>query len=343
MNMKRIFALLVLGCMVSFSPAVAQTPEVVMLTSGTKTSLRGLSVVNESVIWVSGSNGTVGRSANGGKTWKWMVVKGFEKTDFRDVEAFDGSNAIIMGVDSPAYILKTTDGGESWKVVYENKTKGMFLDAMDFVSGAEGVVVGDPIDGKIFMARTTDGGNSWKEWDMSLARPDSGEAFFAASGSNIRLFLNKKFYLVSGGKKSRLYTAGGVADLPVMQGKETTGANAIAVYDRGLMKGSDRFVIVGGDFGADSSVIKNCFYSNNGGKTWQSPRTPPHGYRSCVEFLSTKDLLSCGLNGVDYSYNGGRDWKWISREGFHVCRIARIGSAIFLAGGNGKVAKITWK
>ena len=138
MNMKRIFALLVLGCMVSFSPAVAQTPEVVMLTSGTKTSLRGLSVVNESVIWVSGSNGTVGRSANGGKTWKWMVVKGFEKTDFRDVEAFDGSNAIIMGVDSPAYILKTTDGGESWKVVYENKTKGMFLDAMDFVSGAEG-------------------------------------------------------------------------------------------------------------------------------------------------------------------------------------------------------------
>ncbi|MBL0334601.1 MAG: hypothetical protein IPP73_04525 [Chitinophagaceae bacterium] len=167
--------------------------------------------------------------------------------------------------------------------------------------------------------------------------------FFAASGSNIRLFLNKNFYLVSGGIKSRLYTAGGVADLPVIQGKETTGANAIAVYDRGLMKGSNRFVIVGGDFAADSAVTKNCFYSNNGGKTWLSPRTPPHGYRSSVEFLSTKDLLSCGLNGVDYSYNGGRDWKWISREGFHVCRIARIGSAIFLAGGNGKVAKVTWK
>lgn len=332
-----------LACLLSITDLFAQTPEVVMLTSGTKTSLRGLSVVNENVVWVSGSNGTIGRSVNGGKTWKWMVVKGFEKTDFRDIEAFDGSNAIIMGVDAPAYILKTTDAGESWKVVYENKTKGMFLDAMDFVSGAEGVVIGDPINGNIFVAHTTDGGNNWKEWDLSLAKPDSGEAFFAASGSNIRLFLNKTFYLVSGGKKSRLYTNTGVSDLPMIQGIESTGTNAVAVYDRGNMKGSSKLVIVGGDFGTDSSTVKNCFYSNNGGKTWTAPKTPPHGYRSSVEFLSTKDLMSCGLNGVDYSYNGGRDWKWISHEGFHVCRIARMGSAIFLAGGNGRIAKILWK
>src|SRR4029077_1715416 len=80
----------------------AQTPEVQVLTAGTKTSLRGLCVVNDNVIWVSGSNGTVGRSLNAGKNWTWMTVKGFEKKEFRDVEAFDGKTAIIMAVDSPA-------------------------------------------------------------------------------------------------------------------------------------------------------------------------------------------------------------------------------------------------
>ena len=81
-----------------------------------------------------------------------MTVNGFEKSDFRDIEAFDGNTALIMAVGEPAYILKTNDGGENWKVVYENKTKGMFLDAMDFANNREGIVIGDPINGKIFIA-----------------------------------------------------------------------------------------------------------------------------------------------------------------------------------------------
>ena len=104
---------------------VAQRPVVEMLTSGTKTSIRGLSVVNDNVVWVSGSNGMVGRSANGGKNWRWIVVPGFEKTDFRDIEAFDANTALIMGIGEPAYILKTIDAGETWRVVYENKKKGL--------------------------------------------------------------------------------------------------------------------------------------------------------------------------------------------------------------------------
>jgi photosystem II stability/assembly factor-like uncharacterized protein len=328
----------------------SQTPQVEILTSGTKTSLRGLSVVNNNVVWVSGSNGMVGRSNNGGKNWNWFTVKGFEKTEFRDIEAFDANTAVIMAIPStsvpePAHLLKTTDGGESWKVVYENKTKGMFLDAMDFVGNDYGIVVGDPIDNKIFIAETFDGGSTWNELDSEGKRPraDSGEAFFASSGTNIRLMIDKRFFLVSGGSKSRLITRFTANDLPVIQGKESTGANSIDVYDKGNGKGSNRLVIVGGDFMADSSVNKNCFTSNDGGKTWKAPKTPPHGYRSCVEFLSEKDLLSCGLNGVDYSGDGGKNWIWISKEGFHVCRIAKMGNAIYLAGGNGKIGKITWR
>lgn len=326
--------------------AYGQSPSIQVLTSGTKSSLRGLSVVTDNVVWVCGSNGTVGKSVNGGKNWKWMTVNGFEKTEFRDIEAFDANTALIMGIGEPAYILKTNNGGDSWRVVYENKTKGMFLDAMDFANNQEGIVVGDPIKGKIFIAKTNDTGNTWTELEENSSRPvaDSGEAFFAASGGNIKLFSNDEYFIVSGGLRSRFITASSANDLPLLQGKETTGANAIDIYDNGLAdKPGQRIVIVGGDFNADSLSEKNCVYSVNGGKTWLIPTTPPHGYRSGVEFLSKKAVLACGLTGVDYSTDNGKKWKWISKESFHVCRIAKMGTTVFLAGNNGKVGKMVWR
>src|SRR5215218_2641222 len=99
--------ILTVNCLTFFSGyilAQKKYPEVEILASGVNTSIRGLSVVNDNVIWTSGSNGTIGKSLNGGKTWKWIVVKGFEKTDFRDIEAFSATSAVIMGIAEPAYI-----------------------------------------------------------------------------------------------------------------------------------------------------------------------------------------------------------------------------------------------
>jgi photosystem II stability/assembly factor-like uncharacterized protein len=319
-------------------------PVVEMLTSGTKTSLRGLSVVNDNVVWVSGSNGTVGKTTNGGKNWKWFTVKGFEKKEFRDIEAFDATTSVIIAVGEPAYILKTNDGGETWKVIYENRTKGMFLDAMEFWNEQSGIVIGDPIDGRFFILRSFDGGNTWKDIPFEN-RPvaDSGEACFAASGTNIRALDRDEAVFVSGGMKSRLFTRNSALALPIDQGKESTGANSISVYDHNKRNGGKRMIVVGGDFKAESSGQKNCFFTDDGGKTWSAPKTPPHGYRSCVEYLSKKDILSCGLNGVDYSFDGGKNFTWISKESFHVCRIAKYGPSTFLAGENGKVGKLVWE
>lgn len=337
--MKKIISLFI-AFLLLFS-AHAQTIEV--LTSGTKSSLRGLSVVNDNVVWVSGSNGTVGKTLDGGKTWNWITVTGFEKNDFRDIYAFDAASAVIMSIAEPAYILKTNDGGKSWKVVYENKTKGMFLDALEFWNEQSGIVIGDPINGKFFITRTFNGGESWQDIPFDK-RPaaDSGEACFAASGTNIRPLDRDEAVFVSGGLKSRLFIRNQATMLPIVQGKETTGANSVAVWDNKKLNGGKIMVIVGGDFNADSSKEKNCFYTKNRGKTWLAPDTAPHGYRSCVEYLSKKNLLSCGLNGVDLSTDGGKNWKWISKEGFHVCRIAKMGKAVYLAGGNGKIGKLIW-
>lgn len=312
-----------------------------VLTSGNKVSIRGLSVVNDRVIWVSGSNGQVGRSMDGGRTWKWLTVKGFEKRDFRDIEAFDAATAIIMAVAEPANILKTIDGGETWKVVYENTAKGMFLDAMEFWDEFSGIVIGDPIKNKFFVGRTFNGGDTWGEIPQkNLPIADSGEACFAASGTNIRVLDKDEACFVSGGLKSRFFWKKSPISLPIIQGKESTGANSIAVRDKQKVKNSLHLVVVGGDFAHDTSSDRNCFYTADGGKHWLSPKTPPHGYRSCVEYITKTKLICCGTTGVDFSDDGGKNWKLISTEGFHVCRKAKDGTAVFLAGPNGKIAKL---
>ena len=316
---------------------IAQDIEV--LTSGTKTSIRGLSVVNDQVIWVSGSSGKVGKSVDGGAHWAWMTVKGFEKSDFRDIEAFDEKTAVIMSIAEPAYILKTYNGGESWKLAYVDSTKGIFLDAMEFWPDGRGVVIGDPIDGRMYMARTIDNGSNWQR-----TAPDKlpalavGEAFFASSGTNVRPLNYEEAVIVTGGKKSQIYLRGRLIALPIIQGGESTGANSLAVSYRGNK--TDKIVVIGGDFSRDTLRTNNCFYSTNLGKTWLAPKEGPHGYRSCVEFIDKNTLLACGTSGVDISKDDAKTWQLISPKSFHVCRRAKEGSAVFLAGVNGTIAKL---
>ncbi len=306
-----------------------------VLTVGTKTSLRGLSVVTDKIIWASGSNGSVAKSLDGGETWKWFTVKGFEKKDFRDIEAFNDSTAIIIAVDEPAFILKTTDGGETWKTVYKNITKGMFLDAMDFWDNEIGIVIGDPINGKFFIAHTNDGGEKWSE-EIMYKRPvaDSGEACFASSGTNVRMLSKNKYSFISGGTTSSLFLNNKKIKLLILQGKESTGANSVAFKTNKLI------MVVGGDFTKKDSTQKNCYITRNGGKTWYSPKIPPSGYRSCIQYISKNSWVTCGLNGVDFTQDNGSTFTRISDENLHVCTTSKQGNQVFFAGNGGKIAKL---
>lgn len=321
--------------------AQGSLPRIDTLTSGKKTSLRGMSVVDDKVVWVSGSNGTVGKSVNGGKDWKWYQVSRFDSADFRDIEAFDATTAIVMVVGEPAYLLRTTDGGENWKVVYENKTKGMFLDGMEFWNSESGIVIGDPIDGKLFIARTFDGGHSWRAIpEQYRPRAAEGEAIFAASGTSIRALDRDEAVFVTGGVTSNVYIRDQKINLPILQGKSSTGAFSIAVWDYKKRNGGNKMIVVGGDYAADSIATANCFYSTNRGQTWQAATKPPAGYKSCVEYITENEVIACGTSGVDYSTDGGKTWTQISKTPYHVSRKAKDGKTVFLAGSNGRVAKL---
>lgn len=322
--MSKVFILLFIALGIQFSDA----QKINILTSGNKTSFRGLSVVNNNIIWASGSNGTVAKSTNGGINWQWIKVAGFEKNDFRDIEAFDSNTAIIMSIASPAYILKTTDGGTNWETVFTDTTKEMFLDAMYFKDNKNGVVVGDPVNYKTFIATTNNGGNTWTKQDSTPILAN-GEAFFASSGSNIFTQKNNA-YFVSGGKKSRLYINNNAIEIPMVEGLESTGANSINFY-------KNNAIIVGGDFTKDTITSQHCALFNAKNKKISLPKRPPTGYRSCVTFIKKKIAITCGLSGVDISYDAGINWKNISKESFNTVAKAKKGNSVFFAGNKGKI------
>lgn len=317
--------------MMAFFPSHAQ--QVKPLTSGTKTSLRGLCPVSDKIIWTSGSNGFVGLSVDGGMNWNWQQVKGFEKTEFRDIEAFDEKTAVIMGITEPAVILRTEDGGRSWTQRFTDTTKTAFFDAMEFWNINAGILIGDPIDGRMYIARTFNGGKTWKAIAPEY-RPvvDSGEACFASSGTNVRKLSKQEAVFITGGKSSRLFMRDQKINLPLLQGKESTGANSIAVKNKKF------FVVVGGDFTKKDDTTGVCAYTLDAGVSWQVPETTCSGYRSCIEYVSGNIWVACGLNGIDLTVDNAIHFKKISDEGFHVCRKSKNGKKIFFAGSIGRIA-----
>jgi photosystem II stability/assembly factor-like uncharacterized protein len=333
--------------------AQQEKPSLLVLSESGKASFRGMSVPADSVVWVSGSLGTVGKSTDAGVTWQWMTVPGFEKTDFRDIHAFDSNTAIIMAVGNPGYILKTNDGGKNWRKVFEKSMKDMFLDAMDFKNEKEGICIGDPIYKSemgrkfFYILKTEDGGDSWTEAPVPQLPPvqEPGEAIFAASGTNIS-YLNHPDYeyaFVTGGIVSNIYFMGKdgkknkVVNIPINQGVESAGTFSFAT-DR-----VKKYYCIGGDYKEPDNQFDNFYFSPDEGKRWGAPSVaPPFGYRSCIQLIDDKNMVACGTAGIDFCKDGGKEWINISTEGFNVCMVSPKSKYIYLAGDKGRVSRLVY-
>ena len=92
-----IFFTVLMAC--DFQLPKAQTIQ--LLVSRTNTSIRGLSVPDDRVIWVSGRNGVGGKSTDGGNTFNWLRVRGLN--GLQEYEAFDETTAVIMDIDAGLY------------------------------------------------------------------------------------------------------------------------------------------------------------------------------------------------------------------------------------------------
>ncbi len=275
-----------------------------------KFHFRGLYILDSNTVWISGTNGLVIHSFDGGKTWKVDSITEAKGLDFRDMHVLNDSTALVLSAGSPGKILKTSNKGSTWKEVYANYDSLIFYDGMDFWNEQEGIVFGDPINQKMQMLYTNDGGTTWTEIDSTyLPKTLAIEAAFAASGTCVVTLSNHKIYIGTGGEQARFITSNDKGktwnyfSTPMLQGNASKGIYSMAFKDK------YNGVAVGGNWEnveCDSSKI----YTNDGGKTWHLSKGIQH-YRSCVTYVKDDVYISTGTSGTDISYDGGKSWQFL--------------------------------
>lgn len=304
-------------CVVIFMAAIhCVSAQWIKQTVDTTASFRGLSVVNEKVIWASGTGGTVIRTVDGGKKWDVIQVPDAAKLDFRDIEAFDANTAYILSIGNgeSSRIYKTIDGGTTWKLQFKNTNEKAFFDAIACWDKKNCIAMSDPVDNKFVLINTTDGGTTWKPMDTKkMPATKNGEAAFAASGTCLITQGKSNVFLVSGGAVARVFRSNDrgkswlVADTPIIGGSQGSGIFSIS------MRNDKDGVIVGGDYENPTLEAKNFAFTYDGGVTW-TPSTGPNGYRSGVSFLDKKTIVAVGSSGSDIRWTPKSEWLLISEE-----------------------------
>src|SRR5215472_1861897 len=290
----------------------------------TTASLRGLSVINQNVVWASGTGGTVIKTIDGGKTWSVIVVPGAEKLDFRGIRAFDDKNALIMSSgpaeQGQAQIYRTRDGGQSWQQVFEEKRPGIFFDAIAFWDRRHGIVLSDPIDGHFALFRTDDGGTTWKQIPTAALPPSlPNEGAFAASNSCLTVQGERNVWFATGGAKvARVFRSSNrgktwsVAETPMHPVNASSGIFSLAFWDK------KEGVAVGGDYAhPESSDLPNVIITSDGGRSWRvGETTDPAGlYLSSVAALPRTDrvnFVTAGSSGMIFF--SGRQHKMVDES-----------------------------
>ncbi|MCP4725057.1 MAG: hypothetical protein GY863_08480 [bacterium] len=312
-------------------------------------SLRGVYTVDDNVIWASGSNGTYARTIDGGD--RWYINEYPEQPwamDFRDVHAFDERTTIILKIASPAVILKTSNSGLNWHRRYYNDNQMIFFNSMSFWDDMNGIVVGDPIEGKLQIIVTEDRGESWNSIPAeSIPAALPGEMQFAASGTCLTVFGDEKVWIGTGGAAARIFYSGDrgknweVFDTPITSGAGSKGIFSVAFKDE--LNG----IIIGGDYQEDELRDRNCAVTSDGGKTWRliDGENRPFGFRSCVAYIPNTDgkvLAAVGTSGTDFSIDGGLSWTNVDTMGYNSISVSPSGKTIWAVGADGRIAKSTW-
>lgn len=314
-------------------------------SSGVDSSIRALCAVDEKVCWFGTGKGVIGKTVDGGKTWRRMVVKGAEEVEFRDVEAFDEKRCTAMSVGEGAAsrIYRTVDGGDNWRLVFQNQAPKGFFDGIEFWDEQNGILAGDPVAGHLVILRTSDGGASWMEVDATPEMKE-GEHAFAASGTHLTVAKGGHVWVGSGGQVARVFYSGDfgkswkILETPMIAGEDSTGIFSLAFQD------SQKGFAVGGDYTKESEGERNALVTTDGGKSWSVLRkgeASVFSFRSCIRYLGDqKSLMAVGPDGCDVSRDGGKTWKAFGEKGFHTFGFGGTMKAIWAAGSEGRVARL---
>jgi photosystem II stability/assembly factor-like uncharacterized protein len=283
--------------------------------TGTQARLRGLAPVSRHVAWASGTEGTVVRTVDGGRTWQRVGPAGTVDLQFRDIEAFDADHAVALSIgEGPlSRVYVTADAGRTWAETFRNDDPRAFYDCVAFADRRHGLALSDPVDGRFRILSTMDGGRTWRVLPTTGMPPAlDGEFAFAASGTCLVSagHHGDYWFATGGGAAARVFHSrdGGaawtVATTPVPSGP-TAGIYSLAFRD------ARTGVAVGGDFATPTVAPDAAARTGDGGARWTGATREPGEYRSGVAWVPWigRTAVAVGPTGSDVSLDGGRTWK----------------------------------
>jgi photosystem II stability/assembly factor-like uncharacterized protein len=275
-------------------------------------------VIDKNRVWYAANDGNYGYLAlDTLADFKGHIAKENFKIEFRSI-AQTSQHVFILSIGNPALLYRINKKTTEIKLVYQENHEKVFYDSMQFFNDLEGYAVGDPTESCPSLIKTVDGGETWQKVSCdNLPKFEEGEAFFAASNTNLVLKGNS-IWMVSGGKKSKVYRSldkgktWASFDTPIIQGQAMTGAFTADFYDEKIG------VITGGNYEKLESNVQNKAITNDGGETWQLiDDRKAFGYASCIQYLPNSDgniMVSIGPAGLFYFRKKDRVWKQLSEE-----------------------------
>jgi hypothetical protein len=96
-----------------------------------------------------------------------------------------------------------------------------------------------------------------------------------------------------------------------------------------------QFIAAGGDYTKPNESEGTAVWSADSGRTWTASTTPPHGYRSSVQWSeSLKAWFTVGANGSDISRDDGKTWQPLDDGNWNALSLP------FVVGPNGRIARL---
>lgn len=309
------------------------------------TSIRAIQVIDSESVFFAGSTGDVGFKTKNGISLNTLNLKYLDSITphFRSV-AFNGENYFALSIGNPALLYEFSNGEN--KIVYKEEHEKVFYDSLTFFEdNIHGIAVGDPTNDCASIILTSDSGKTWNKISCdNLPKFEEGEAFFAASNTNIKT-LGSTVWIASGGAKARIMKSEDfgktwqIYDTPIIQGNGPQGIYSIDFTDK------NKGIIIGGDYSKPLENKANKAITKDGGKTWTLvANNQDPNYKSCVQYVpDTKGLevFAVGKTGVSFSNDGGNTWKEVSKEGYYTIQFVDKNTAWL--SGNEKIGKLGLK
>ena len=252
-------------------------PRLTPQSSGTMQGLIAVSPVNSRVVWASGRGGTFVVTTNGGRTWRAGVVPGAEALQFRDVQGVSARVAYLLsiGAGTDSRIYKTTDGGATWALQFQNPDSSAFYDCFAFWTPRRGIAQSDSVNGRFPVIRTTDG-QTWQDIGNNLPVALPGEFSFASSGTCVATQGRQNAWIVTGGATaSRVLVTKDGGDTWKVYNSPLRGSPSAGIFSVDF-RDARHGMIGGGDLDPSAPPFKQTATSSDGGKTWKITKRQPN-------------------------------------------------------------------